>query len=138
MTLAPIIIYCSLALIGLTLLLAIWTTVQRVQSQTIAYNTPLEPTSGMAKAQRGHGNASEYAALLVALYLIIGFVHQDRDLGALIVWTMIAVTTGRFLVALGFVTCKTLARPDPLKAIGSLLTYLGASVLIGVTLMRAL
>lgn len=138
MTLDPILILCSLTLIGLTLLLAIWTTVQRGISQTIAYNAPLEPTSGMAKAQRGHGNAAEYAALLVALYLVIGFVHQDRDLGALMHWTVIAVTAGRLIVAVGFLTCKTLAKPDPLKAIGSLLTYIGGIILVGVTVARVL
>ena len=56
------ILICSASLVILTLLLAFWTSIQRGNSKTVAYNAPLEPTSGMAKAQRAHGNAAEYAA----------------------------------------------------------------------------
>ena len=64
------ILICSASLVVLTLLLAFWTSVQRGSSKTIAYGAPLEPTSAMAKAQRAHGIAAEYAALLIALFLV--------------------------------------------------------------------
>lgn len=123
------IILCSAALVILTLLLAFWTSIQRGASKTIAYGAPLEPTSAMAKAQRAHGNASEYAALLIGLFLVVGFAYQDRDLGALVAYTIIAVTVARLLHALGFLLCATLEKPHALKAIGALVTYIGGILL---------
>lgn len=123
------IILCSAALIILTLLLAFWTSIQRGASKTIAYGAPLDPTSAMAKAQRAHGNAAEYAALLVALFLVVGFAYQGRDLGALVTYTIIAVTVSRLLHALGFLLCATLEKPHALKAIGALVTYIGGLLL---------
>jgi hypothetical protein len=123
------IILCSAALIILTLLLAFWTSIQRGASKTIAYGAPLDPTSSMAKAQRAHGNAAEYAALLVALFLVVGFAYEGRDLGALVTYTIIAVTVSRLLHALGFLLCATLEKPHALKAIGALITYVGGILL---------
>ncbi|MEP1144127.1 MAG: MAPEG family protein [Henriciella sp.] len=123
------ILICSASLVILTLLLAFWTSVQRGSSKTIAYNAPLEPTSGMAKAQRAHGNAAEYAALLIALFLVVGFAYEGRDLGGLVTWTIIAVTVSRLVHAIGFLTCKTLEAPHILKALGALVTYGGGLLL---------
>lgn len=130
------ILICSASLVILTLLLAFWTSVQRGSSKTIAYNAPLEPTSGMAKAQRAHGNAAEYAALLVALFLVVGFSYEGRDLGGLVTWTIIAVTVSRLLHAIGFLTCKTLETPHILKAIGALVTYGGGLLLAVLVLIQ--
>lgn len=132
------ILICSASLVILTLLLAFWTSVQRGSSKTIAYNAPLEPTSGMAKAQRAHGNAAEYAALLIGLFLVVGFAYQGQDLGALVSWTIIAVTVSRFVHALGFLICKSLETPHVLKAIGALITYAGGLLLAGLALSKAL
>ncbi|MEM9668812.1 MAG: MAPEG family protein [Pseudomonadota bacterium] len=63
-----IILICSASLAILTILLAFWTSIQRGSSSTIAYGAPLDPASAMAKAQRAHGNAAEYSALLIALF----------------------------------------------------------------------
>lgn len=130
------ILICSASLVILTLLLAFWTSVQRGSSKTIAYNAPLEPTSGMAKAQRAHGNAAEYAALLVALFLVVGFAYEGRDLGGLVTWTIIAVTVSRLVHAIGFLTCKTLETPHILKAIGALVTYGGGLLLAVLALIQ--
>lgn len=122
-------ILCSAALVILTLLLAFWTSIQRGASKTIAYGTPLDPTSSMAKAQRAHGNSAEYAALLVGLFILTGFAYADRDLGLTVTILVIAITASRFIHALGFLTCATLEKPHPLKAIGALVTYLGGLAL---------
>ena len=132
------ILICSAALSILTLLLAFWTSVQRGSSNTIAYGAPLEPTSAMAKAQRAHGNSAEYAGLLIALFLVTGFAYTGRDLGGLVTWTIVAVTTSRFIHALGFLICSTLEKPHILKAIGALITYLGGLILSGLIISRAL
>lgn len=130
------ILICSASLVILTLLLAFWTSIQRGSSKTIAYDAALEPTSGMAKAQRAHGNAAEYAGLLIALFLVVGFAFQGRDLGAFAGWTIIAVTVSRFLHAIGFLTCETLEKPHALKAIGALVTYFGGLILAVLVLVR--
>lgn len=123
------IILCSASLVILTLLLAFWTSVQRGSSNVIAYGAPLDPTSAMAKAQRAHGNAAEYAALLIGLFLIVGFAYGGRDFGGLVTWTIIAVTVSRLVHAIGFLTCKTLEKPHILKALGALVTYGGGLLL---------
>ena len=92
----------------------------------------------MAKAQRAHGNSAEYAALLIGLFLIVGFAYQGRDLGALAMWTMVAITVSRVLHALGFLLCSTLEKPHALKAIGALVTYLGGLLLAGLVISKAL
>lgn len=130
------ILICSASLVILTLLLAFWTSVQRGSSNVIAYGAPLEPTSAMAKAQRAHGNAAEYAALLIALFVIVGFAYAERDLGGLVKWTIIAVTVSRLVHAIGFLTCKTLEKPHILKAIGALITYGGGLLLAALVLIK--
>ena len=133
-----LILICSAALIALTLALAFYTSLQRGASKKIAYHAPLDPSSAMAKAQRAHGNAAEYAALLVALFLILGFAYQGRDLGALASWTVIAVTVARFVHAFGFLVSKTLEDISIFKVIGGLVTYLGGLVLAGLVIAKAL
>ncbi len=132
------ILICSASLVILTLLLAFWTSIQRGNSKTIAYNAPLDPTSGMAKAQRAHGNSAEYAALLVGLFVIVGFAYQGRDLGAIVSWTIIAITVSRVMHAIGFLICETLEKPHVLKMIGALITYVGGLVLAGMTIAKVL
>lgn len=132
------ILLCAASLVILTLLLAFWTSIQRGASKTVAYNAPLDPTSAMAKAQRAHGNSAEYAALLIGLFLIVGFAYQGRDLGALAMWTMVVITVSRVLHALGFLLCQTLEKPHALKAIGALVTYLGGLLLAGLVISKAL
>ena len=133
-----VVLICGASLVILTLLLAFWTSVQRGSSKTIAYGAPLEPSSAMAKAQRAHGNAAEYAALLIGLFLLVGFAYQGRDLGGLVMWTLIAVTVSRFLHALGFLICETLEKPHVLKMIGALVTYVGGLVLAALVISKAI
>lgn len=133
-----VILICSASLAALTLLLAFWTSAQRGASKTIAYGAPLDPTSTMAKAQRAHGNSAEYTALFIGLFLVVGFAYQGRDLGALVTWTIIAVTAARVIHALGILTCETLEKPHILKMIGALVTYLGGLLLAGLAISQAL
>ena len=127
---------CSALLALLTLLLGFWTSIQRGASKTIAYHAPLEPTSAMAKAQRAHGNASEYAGVLIGLFLVIGFAYAGRDLGATVSGLVIAVTAARFIHALGFLICQTLEKPHVLKALGAVVTYFGGGALAIMVLLK--
>lgn len=131
-------ILCSAALVILTLLLAFWTSLQRGSSKTIAYGAPLDPTTGMAKAQRAHGNTAEYAALFIGLFILTGFAYAGRDLGLTVTGLVIAITVARFVHALGFLLCETLEKPHALKAIGALVTYLGGLALAVMVILKAL
>lgn len=124
------VIVCSAVLVLLTLTLAFWTSIQRSASRKISYGAALDPTSSMAKAQRAHGNAAEYAGLLIGLFLIVGFAFEGRDLGAVVMWSMIAVTVSRVIHAVGFLMCASLEKPHLLKAVGALTTYIGGLVLV--------
>ena len=124
------VIVCSAVLVLLTLTLAFWTSIQRSASRIISYGAALDPTSSMAKAQRAHGNAAEYAGLLIGLFLIVGFAFEGRDLGAVVMWSMIAVTVSRVIHAVGFLMCASLEKPHLLKAVGALTTYIGGLVLV--------
>jgi uncharacterized membrane protein YecN with MAPEG domain len=131
-------IICSAALVVLTLLLGFWTSITRGRTKTIAYGAATDPAGPMMKAQRAHGNASEYAALLIGLFILTGFAYTGRDLGLTVTGLVIAVTLSRFLHALGFLVCKTLEKPHPMKAIGALVTYLGGIALAVMVIFKAL
>jgi len=132
------ILICSACLAILTLLLAFWTSIQRGASKTIAYHAALAPDSAMAKAQRAHGNAAEYSGLLIGLFLVVGYAYQGRDLGALVQWTIIAITISRVIHAIGILTSDTLEKPKLLKAIGALVTYTGGLLLAVLVISKTL
>ena len=130
------ILLSGLLLVILTLTLALMTSLERLRSNTMFYEAHLDPTSHMAKVQRAHGNASEYTALLIGLFLITSLAHQGRDLGLAVTGLVTAVTASRYLHALGFLICKTLERPHILKVIGSTTTYAGGLALAVIVLVR--
>ena len=130
------VLICSAVLIMLTLLLAFWVSLERLRSKTIAYDAALDPTSSMAKVQRAHGNAAEYAALLVGLFFLVGFAYSGRDLGLLVTSLIIAVTAARVIHAAGFIICETLEKPHALKAIGATVTYLGGLALVVLSISK--
>jgi uncharacterized membrane protein YecN with MAPEG domain len=112
--LVPIICIALNAL--LVFALGVWTSIQRsVGDKIVYYGQPLDPSSSLAKAQRAHGNATEYAGAVTALFLLC--------------LVMIAITGARYLHAFGFLTCKTLSTPHWAKAIGALVTYVAGIAL---------
>jgi len=131
-------ILCSAALVVLTLLLGFWTSIMRGRTKSIAYGAASDPAGSMLKAQRAHDNASEYAALLIGLFLLTGFAYAGRDLGLAVTSLVIAITLARFLHAIGFLICATLEKPHPLKAIGAVITYFGGIILAGMVIGKAL
>lgn len=129
---------CSALLGALVLLLAFWTSIVRGQSKEIAYGATKDPESRMFKAERAHGNSAEYAGVLIGLFILTGLVNTGRDLGLAMTSLVIAITAARYIHALGFLTCKTLAKPHPFKAIGALVTYLGGLALCMMLVVQAL
>lgn len=129
-------VICSAALVVLTLLLGFWTSVMRGRSGINIHGAAKDPASPMLKAERAHGNAAEYAALLVGLFLLTGFAYAGRDLGVTVTSLVVAITVSRFLHALGFLMCATLEKPHPLKVLGAVVTYFGGIFLAVMVVLK--
>ena len=88
-------------------------------SSRINFGYTPDPTDRLYKLVRAHGNAAEYAPMLGVLMLFIG----ARNPGTWLVWIFVAATVSRYLHALGMILSKSLDRPDPLRFVGALGTY---------------
>ena len=119
------------ALLGL-LLFALGVNVSVTRGRVKKIGTvPNDPADPLFKAVRAHGNTTEYAPMLAVLMLYLG----ARTPSEWILWTMIVVTACRYLIALGMLISSTLDRPNPLRVVGALGTYIGGLVLSIAALM---
>jgi uncharacterized protein len=75
---------------------------------------------------RAHGNATEYAPMLAILMLAIA----GRGATPWMVWTFVAATLSRYLHAAGMVLSSSLDRPQPLRFVGALGTYVAGLALV--------
>lgn len=125
---------CSAVLVILYFVLAF--NVSRLRGQTkTGIGTGADPSGPLSKAVRAHGNAAEYTPLFVALFLY--FLMSGA--GGWIVWVAVIVTISRVLHAAGMLMTRTFqAAPHPLRAIGSVGTYVGGLALGAALLLRAL
>ena len=100
-------------------------------SQVIGH--PPDPADRLHKLVRAHGNATEYAPMLAVLILLVGSRQPDPWM----TMTFVAATVCRYLHAIGMITCATLARPNPLRFVGALGTYVTGLALVIAALLRA-
>lgn len=119
-------IVCVALNVLLVFALAFWVSIQRTREKVIYHGAALPPDSALAKAQRAHGNAAEYAGGLSVLFILCGLTGTE---GTIIAALMITITAARYLVAFGFLTCHTLDAPHWAKAMGAIITYLGGIAL---------
>ena len=84
-----------------------------------------DPTNRLYKLVRAHGNAAEYAPMMAVLILYLGAHNPSRWL----MWTFAIATICRYLHALGMILSKSLDRPDPLRFVGALGTYVTGLIL---------
>lgn len=120
----PVALYCVAAL-GL-LLFGMGPVVSALRGKTgsfIGYEA--DPTSGLYKWVRAHGNTAEYAPFLAVLMLWLG-AHDPADW---VVWTMMAATVFRFVFVAGMVLPATMAKPNILRFIGAAGTYFAGMAL---------
>ena len=99
-----------------------------------SFGYPDDPTARLTKLCRAHANAAEYVPVLGLLMLVLAMRAEPV---AWVVWTMIIATVSRYVHAVGVVAMPTLDRPNPLRFLGALGTYvtgivLTAALLIGV------
>ena len=77
------------------------------------------------KMVRAHGNACEYNPMLALLILYVGAAGP----ATWIVWVCIVATLSRVLHAAGMILSPTLAKPQPLRAVGAVGTVICGSIL---------
>lgn len=93
----------------------------------------IDPTDKLHKWVRAHGNTCEYSPMLAILYLYLG----DSDPPTWVISTIVLTTVARYLHAIGMVGFPTMAKPNPARFLGSLVTYVGGLALVVATLMTA-
>lgn len=124
---------CSAILVIFYFALALNVSLTRMRTQT-GIGPGRDPDGPMNKACRAHGNAAEYTPIFVALFLY--FLMSGA--GGWITWVVVGVTVCRILHSMGmFMTTTFNARPHPLRAIGTMGTYIGGFLLGAALLMRA-
>jgi len=93
-----------------------------------------DPTDRLYKLVRAHGNASEYNAMLAVLILYLG----TRQPSVWMQWVFIAAAAFRVLHAAGMVLSPSLARPQPLRAVGAVGTYVTGVILAVLAIVLSL
>jgi uncharacterized membrane protein YecN with MAPEG domain len=121
------------ALLGLLVFgLGLAVSLLRSSSQTII-GYERDPADPLHKLVRAHGNAAEYAPMLAILMLAIA----ARGCPMWMVWTFVAATVFRYLHAAGMLLSPSLERPQPLRFVGALGTYLSGLALVACALLVA-
>lgn len=104
----------------------------RGKHQTVI-GVPTDPTNGLHKIVRAHGNTIEYAPMLAVLFYLAAL----RNPADWVVWMIWAATAGRFLIAAGLIIGPSLERPQPLRFVGALTTYIAGIALSVAVLLGA-
>ncbi len=92
-----------------------------------------DPTDRLYKLVRAHGNTAEYAAMLSVLFLFLAY----HDPARWVLNTMWATTACRYMHAIGMIAFATLAKPNPMRFIGAVGTYIGGIALCVAAFMSA-
>ena len=99
----------------------------------IGIGTDGSSTSLVTRSVRAQGNAAEYVAAFMVLFLFLG----TQEPAPWVEWTMITATAARYLHGIGMYVSSDLNKEQPLRFAGSALTYLTGLVLSGAAFMQA-
>lgn len=105
----------------------------RAKTETI-YGSSNDPEDTLYQMVRAHGNTIEYAPMLALLIYILSL----GVLSTWVLWCMILVTASRYIFVAGIIFPKTLAKPNPMRFIGALGTYLAGFGLCVALLLKGL
>ncbi|MBV1915778.1 MAG: MAPEG family protein [Pseudomonadales bacterium] len=123
-----------IALLGaLVIGLGLYVTICRGKTKTIT-GTIEDPDNILNKAMRAHGNTVEFAPVLALLIYVLGMMHPDTW----VVWCMMLVTASRYLIVVGLIFPQTMAKPNLMRFIGALGTYLGGAALCVALVLKVL
>lgn len=94
-----------------------------------------DPSSGLRKAMRAHGNSTEYVPMLALMILALGL-----RLPIMPVWVgviMVAAVACRYIHAAGVLFGGSVYEGNPMKFVGALGTYITGVVLALILIVRA-
>jgi uncharacterized membrane protein YecN with MAPEG domain len=106
---------------------------RRMDSKQIS-GTDADPAGALNKALRAHGNTAEYAPFLAVLFLYLGATNP----AVWVIWTIAATTVCRVLIVVGLLLPHSMDKPNPMRFIGGLGTYLGGFALSSATALTVL
>ncbi|HXW84483.1 MAG TPA: MAPEG family protein [Candidatus Binataceae bacterium] len=86
---------------------------------------PNDPADPLFKRMRAHGNTAEYAPMMAVLMLLVG----ERYPSTWALWVMGIAVASRYIFAAGILLSSTLEKPNPLRVIGAVGTYLSGIAL---------
>ena len=92
-------------------------------STSIGFNP--DPADRLYKMVRAHGNATEFNPMLAVLILYLG----TRQPASWLEWVFVLAAASRVLHAAGMILSPTLAKPQPLRFIGAVGTYVAGIIL---------
>jgi len=118
----PIALACTAALGLLLFGLGLAVSALRFRHQRVWGSEP-DPTNGLTKVIRAHGNTAEYAPLLAVLFVIAG----TRSPSTLVLGLIVAATVCRVLLVVGLIAGASMARPNPARFVGALGTYVAGA-----------
>lgn len=136
-TMNNIIIVCAASQAILVAALGARVTSVRVKTGTMFHGERMDPGSALAKAVRAHGNAAEYAGMLMALFVLTGLAYGATPIDTWVSAVIMVISVARYLGAIGFLICTTLEKIHPLKALSAICTYIGTFA-IGLNLLLKL
>jgi uncharacterized membrane protein YecN with MAPEG domain len=123
---------CIALLSALVIGLAFKVSMTRGKTNTL-YGYNADPADIMYKAVRAHGNAVEYAPTIALLIYVLSLA----SVAAWVQWCMVLVTIFRYSAAIGILASKTMAKPNPMRLIGAIGTYICGFALCVALFLRA-
>lgn len=93
-----------------------------------------DPENTLHKWVRAHTNTVEYAPLLMILFYLLSLNSAE----SWITWFVMLATICRFLFVAGILIPKTMAKPNPMRFIGAVGTYIFGLGLCVAILQQAL
>lgn len=124
-------IVCA-GLLGLLLfVLGLYVSAARGGDKAGAY--PSDSADSLFKRIRAHGNTAEYAPMMAILILICGV----RNPSTWVQCVMVLAVASRYSIAAGILLSSTLGKPQPLRLVGAVGTYLAGIALSIAVLLSA-
>ncbi|WHI46323.1 MAPEG family protein [Microbulbifer sp. JMSA004] len=110
---------CIGLLAALSLLLGALVTVGRGKYEVLVGHS-FDPDNTLHKWVRAHANTAEYAPLLMVLIYLVSLGQSS----AWVWWLVILLTACRFLFVAGILFPSTMAKPNPMRFLGAVGTYI--------------
>jgi uncharacterized membrane protein YecN with MAPEG domain len=115
---------CISLLASLCIVLGIGVSVNRIK-QKQGTGCPSDPKDSLHKFIRAHANTIEFAPLLMVLMYIL----SQSQMSAWVLATIVLATISRFVLVAGLIFPRTMSRPNPMRQLGAIGTYVFGLIL---------